>query len=76
MNMARNDYSILDSDSDINDVIMLLHFPQLEILNTFDDVCPLLDGTVSYFQHVRVNTDLQLTTRNLPDTVRNSVVFH
>ena len=38
--------------------------------DTFDDVCPLLDGTINYLQHIRVDTDLQLTTRNMPETVR------
>ena len=40
---------------------------------TFEDVCPLLDlmgGTSNYTQHVRVQTDLQLTTRNLPEEVK------
>ena len=47
---------------------------QLGANDTFGDVCPLLDGSVSYVQHVRVDTDLQLTTRNLPDTVSRGVV--
>ncbi len=36
------------------------------------DVCPLLDlmdGVDNYTQHIRVPTQLQLTTRNLPETV-------
>ena len=48
-------------------------FFQLGVNDTFVDVCPLLDGSVSYVQHVRVDTDLQLTTRNLPDTVSRGV---
>ena len=42
---------------------------QLSGDNTFEDVCPLL-GNTNYTQHVRVATDLQLTTTNLPDVVR------
>ncbi len=40
------------------------------------DVCPLLDlmdGVANYTQHIRVPTQLQLTTRNLPETV--SLIF-
>ncbi len=37
---------------------------------SFSDVCPLLLTTSDgYSQHVRVGTDLQLTTSNLPPTV-------
>ena len=42
---------------------------QLNGDNTFEDVCPLLDN-INYTQHVRVATDLQLNTINLPDVVR------
>ena len=42
---------------------------QLSGDNTFEDVCPLL-GNTNYTQHVRVATDLQLNTTNLPDGVR------
>ena len=42
---------------------------QLSGDNTFEDVCPLL-GNTNYTQHVRVATDLQLNTANLPDVVR------
>ena len=47
---------------------------QLSGDDTFENVCPLLDlmeeRNTNYTQHVRVATDLQLTTRNLPDVVR------
>ena len=36
------------------------------------ELCPLLDlmdGVANYTQHLRVPTQLELTTRNLPDTV-------
>ncbi len=40
------------------------------IEQSFSDVCPLLLTTIDgYSQHVRVGTDLQLTTSNLPPTV-------
>ncbi len=35
----------------------------------FRDVCPLLLISDGYSQHVRVGTDLQLTTSNLPPAV-------
>ena len=48
--------------------------------DTFEDVCPLLDlkdGITNYTQHVRIASNLQLTTRNLPDNVRvrNNIIF-
>ncbi len=37
---------------------------------SFSDVCPLLlTSSNGYSQHVRVGTDLQLTTSNLPPVV-------
>ena len=48
---------------------------QLSGDNTFEDVCPLL-GNTDYTQHVRVATDLQLTTTNLPDVVRRIRKFN
>ncbi len=37
---------------------------------SFSDVCPLLlTSSDGYSQHVRVGTDLQLTTSNLPPVV-------
>ncbi len=37
---------------------------------SFSDVCPLLlTASDGYSQHVRVGTDLQLSTSNLPPTV-------
>ena len=48
---------------------------QLSGDNTFEDVCPLL-GNTNYTQHVRVATDLQLTTTNLPDVVRRIHKFN
>ncbi len=50
-------------------------------METFLDVCPLLDlmeGTTNYTQHVTISSDLQLTTRNLPDTVSgdNTIILH
>ena len=48
--------------------------------DTFEDVCPLLDlkgGTTNYTQHVRIASNLQLTTKNLPDNVRvrKNIIF-
>ena len=48
---------------------------QLSGDNTFEDVCPLL-GNTNYTQHVRVATDLQLNTTNLPDVVRRIHKFN
>ena len=48
---------------------------QLSEDNTFEDVCPLL-GNTNYTQHVRVATDLQLNTTNLPDVVRRIHKFN
>ena len=31
-----------------------------------------MGGTTNYTQHVRVDSDLQLTTRNLPDIVKHA----
>ncbi len=42
-------------------------------METFLDVCPLLEGTTNYTQHVTISSDLQLTTRNLPDTVNRDI---
>ena len=46
---------------------------------TFENVCPLLDlsgGTTNYTQHVRVQTDFQLTARNLLAPVRQAYILH
>ena len=46
---------------------------------TFENVCPLLDlsgGTTNYTQHVRVQTDLQLTARNLLAPVRQAYMLY
>ena len=41
---------------------------------TFEDVCPLLlNNNEIYTQHVRVGTDLQLTTFNLTSTVSQRI---
>ena len=50
--------------------MLLSLFVQLSEDNAFEDVCPLL-GNTNYTQHVRVATDLQLMTTNLPDVVRH-----
>ena len=45
----------------------------------FENVCPLLDlsgGTTNYTQHVRVQTDLQLTARNLLAPVRQAYIIY
>ena len=42
-------------------------------------MCPLLDlsgGTFNYTQHVRVQTDLQLTARNLLAPVRQAYILY
>jgi len=43
---------------------------------TFKDVCPLLLNEIErYTQHIRVGTDLQLATYNLPSTVRTRICW-
>ena len=49
-------------------------FMQLVSSQSFEDVCPLLlNNDERYTQHVQVETDLQLTTRNLPSTVSQNM---
>jgi len=44
---------------------------------TFKDVCPLLlNDDERYTQDIRVGTDLQLATRNLPHRVSLRVCFN
>ena len=57
----------------VRDVVIFV--AQLSGDNTFEDVCPLL-GNTNYTQHVRVATDLQLNTTNLPDVVRRIHKFN
>ena len=52
---------------------------QLGAQQTFEDVCPLfdlMDGVANYTQHVRIASELQLTTRNLPDTVSTTSLMY
>ena len=58
---------------------ILLYVHQVSGGETFENVCPLLDlsgGTTNYTQHVRVQTDLQLTARNLLAPVRQAYIIY
>ena len=66
---------VLFSHTCMYTLMRALLYMQLSGDNTFEDVCPLL-GNTDYTQHVRVATDLQLNTANLPDVVRRIRKFN